>query len=175
MRFRLRTILIAVAILSLALGWAAHAFRQAHRQKQAVNFLQTRGAEIYYDYEIAFFERNRHLKAPNGWTYARLRRVAKDSDNSILTRIFGKDLTRSVTKVYVGGMDDADCSHLCDLPRLRVLELSGGDITDAATEHLRQLDDLRELYLVDTNVTQTALDDLATKLSLKVAETRRDR
>ena len=52
-QFRLRTLLIAVVVLSLPLSWFAVRMEQAKSQREIVEMIERRGGAVLYDSGIA--------------------------------------------------------------------------------------------------------------------------
>lgn len=127
MRFRLRTLLIAVGIACLWLGVAAD---RGYRQKLAVDAIRTSGGRVDYP-EAGVWSRS-----CQAW--------------------LGPDFCLPVSQVFWAGaaIDDDDLACLRTLPSVELLSLASTPISDAGLAHLdglgcAQLIDLRFTRVTD--------------------------
>ncbi len=155
MRYRLRTLLIAISILGIWLGLQAN---RVNRQRRAVAAINAARAKLSYDYE-----RDNALNIiPN----------ASPSAPKWLRSLVGDDYFRRVTLVdfSFGYHDrqrlgfppiaDDDLQCLLLLPDVRTLEIGRSEVTDTGLVNLRNLKHLRTLYLYHTKVSGSGLSHL---------------
>jgi hypothetical protein len=123
-RFRLRTLLVAVALIALVLGWRVD---KAHRQRLAVAAVKKRGGSVLFDDQRI--------------------RVTPPSVPRWLERSVGREFFHEVVWADLGGTEltDEGLSDLADLAGLQGLALSGTRIGDAGLASLRRLPRLRRL------------------------------
>jgi hypothetical protein len=183
MRFSMRTLLIALLLLSVPLGWCTRRIQRARRQQEAVEALAPWVPRISYDCD--FDVDGKRIK--NG----------KPNAPEWLRDLMGEDCFREVVAIGLATPDDTAFTHLrnfrrlkmiqaCspydltdiglanvkDMPRLEVLKLSCADITDAGLIHLQGLDALRELDISGTLATNAGLKHLSSSTALKVLDLR---
>ena len=135
-QFRLRTLLIAIVVLSLPLSWFAVKMERARRQREMVKTVCEAGGNVIY-----------------GKPWYPVPKWMRD--------FFGDDLFFPVVDVgFPGALGDNEVPCLKGQTRLKTLYLSHTCITDSALEHLRELTNLQMLYLDGTQVTDTGLEYL---------------
>lgn len=155
--------LLSLALLATVVIWAATAIErakkrdatEARRQREAVRAIAASGGIVLYDFE----DYSRHVnKSPIDTRTLPL---------VWLHSILGADMFADVVRVHTGPsptslmtMTDATLTHLEQLPRLRLVELSGTKITDAGLRHLEGLTQLQQLDLAYTNITGSGLGRL---------------
>ena len=143
-QFRLRTLLIAILVLSLPLSWFAARMRKAKRQREAVEAIEKAGGHTgssFHDF-IA-------------------RASTREPERTWLRRLLGDDFFDPVSQAYLSkNTSDNDLEHLNALTRLRILDLRDSQVTDAGLEHLKGMPNLRWLYLQDTYVTDQGIKKL---------------
>ena len=138
-RFNLRTLLIAVVLLSLPLGWLTMKMRQAERQRRVVETIREAGGEVSYGYQV------RGLESPApAW----------------LVGLMGVDFFSDLSQIDFNGCTKPDAEHLNGLTSLRFVDLGDTQVTDAGLEHLKGLTSLRFLDLADTQVSDAGLQHL---------------
>jgi hypothetical protein len=138
-RFRLRTLLVAIALIALALGWRVD---KAHRQRLAVAAVNRRGGSVLFDDQRI--------------------RVTPPTVPRWLERLVGRDYFHEVVWADLGGTDltDPGLSDLAGLAGLQGLVLSGTRVDDAGLVSLRRLPRLRRLYLDQTRIGDAGLAHL---------------
>ena len=158
-QFGLGTLLLLVLLGTMI--WAAIAIQrakkrdlaEANRQHEAVRAIASSGGIVLYDFE----DDSRYVdKTPT------------DTRTSLvmwLHSILGADMFADVVKVHTGTsptlvMTDATLTHLEQLPRLRLVELTATKITDEGLRHLEGLTQLHSLSLTHTNITGSGLRHL---------------
>lgn len=138
-QFRLRTLLIAILILSLPLSWFAVRLQRARRQREAVAAIEGLGGNVQYE-------------RPQG---------KQQPVSSWLRDLLGRDFFDRVTLVYLqGNVTNADLEHLTALLDLERLMLRSPQITDAGLKHLQGMSNLRYLTLISTSITDAGLTHL---------------
>lgn len=128
MRFGLRTLMIAITAVCLALGMAGD---RAYRQKRAVDVIVTRGGRV------AYREGDGWLQLDRPW--------------------IGRDIFAPIAKVFWAGaaIEDDDLACVRALPGLEMLTLASTPVTDAG---LRHLEGLHAAALIDLRFTQVTDD-----------------
>lgn len=170
LQFRLRTLLIAVLVLSLPLSWFAVRLERARRQREAVETIRQLGGAVRYGYHDSICDPAEHPPVP-----------------SLFLKLLGDDFFSDVVGVgffHKNGLCDDNLAVLDALPELDFVELQhvpitdhglrylagirsvttlsldGTRITDAGLEHLAELSDLTFLCLDNTQVTDAGLEHL---------------
>ena len=144
MRFRLRSLLIAVALLALILNWFV---QRAKTQQAAVARIVELGGAVRYDSEIGddgHLQPRRHVRL--AWLY----------------RLLGEDYFDTVVYIqFIGGdLSDDDLAVFADLPNLKSVYLEHCGISDAGLVHFRNLRELKELLFRRTHVTSAGVSAL---------------
>ena len=133
-RFSLRTLLILVTLLSIALGWFVH---RGERQRRAVAALKAVGGEVYYATDLTGAEKSFGL---GRW-------LPRDYfDEVYLVSLSGRN-----------DVTDANLAHVRDLTRLEWLDATHTEVTDAGLANLQGLTRLRTLELTRTKVTPSGI------------------
>ena len=127
-QFRLRTLLIAILVLSLPLSWFGARLQKARRQREAVEAIERLGGRVMYDWETSF-------QRPNGPSWLR--------------PLLGSDFFDKVRLVNLmdARVTDAEVNHIRSFAGLEVLDLSNNDISDTGLENLSRLTILEYLDL----------------------------
>ena len=163
-QFRLRTLLIAILVLSLPLSWFAWKMERARRQRAAVEALQKLG----------------HPYLPTGIAtvaYTDLAIIEYDSGRSGLQKpqpswlrsVLGDDFFDSVVKIALGGYDVTDdgLENLKSLPNLHTLTLIDCRISDDSLAHLSGLQGLESLRINNMLITDAGLEHLKKLVNLR--------
>lgn len=152
-QFGLRTLLIAVLVLSLPLGWLGHRLQRARSQKNALARLQAIGGTYFYDWEPEFVVAGDECGPPQPWW---------------LIKLVGCDFFWDVTKIktYKNEIVDEDLTILREFPKTESLSLHSCQIGDEGILHLANLCDLRTLYLTNTHITDDGLEVLGNMVRL---------
>lgn len=134
-QFGLRTLLIAILVLSLPLSWFAVKLERARRQREAARTVLALEGSV--DYEWTFL-------IPSSWR-----------------EMLGDDFFDKVNSVSLKGTpaEDADLECLRHLGHFWGLDLRGTQITDEGLKHLAGLANLRALTLTDTHVTPEGVEE----------------
>ncbi len=164
-QFRLRTLLIAILVLSLPLSWFAVKLEKARRQREAVEALKGVGCQLCYG---------------RGYTPSVVRwmpTVLSGGSVYVPTILFGGDseLTDAglrnihefreparITRIYLDRTDvtDAGLENLKGLTNLKGLSLDSTQVTDTGLKHLKGLSHLEELSVLNTQVTPEGVKKL---------------
>lgn len=160
LQFSLRTLLAAMLVVAIVLGWFVNRVRT---QQIAVSKIISYGGQINYDYQ---FDADGKLRRDRFGNY--LHGLEPPGPRWLRERL-GDDYFRSPVKVYLEidegvGFEDRDLAALAGalelLPTLKALSLKGSPITDAGLEHLRGLSQLQELDCQWTKVTDGGIESL---------------
>jgi internalin A len=145
-QFSLRSLLVFVVLVSIAMSWLGVRLARARKQREAVEAIEKAGGNVEYeDFADSLVPQ---------WARA----------------VFGKDFFFDVIAVWVGEPDfgDDEAAYLKRLTNLTHLSLSRTQVTDAGLEHLEGLTNLISLDLSDTQVTDAGLEHLKGLTSLTV-------
>ena len=135
-RFRLRTLLVAVAIIGAACAWLAARLASAKREHDAVVALLR--ADVLVDYDYSLDSDGRSARA-------------EPSAPKWLRSVLGDEFFNHVVNLYAGPSDDGALKYVKDLPSLRRLSIQGGDlgfahdINDSSMASLSDLSALKHL------------------------------
>jgi len=167
-RFSLRTLLVAILVLSLPLSWYACRTEKSRRRREAAGPLRQAGYLMFcppglYDDEdrgprtpwlvdvfgIEFFYGPNYIIAPpdSKVTTADLKRITSFPE----VRCVRLDRT---------DVNDTGLRTLASMPNLERLHLVDTQATDAGIRHLKELGKLKELSLAGTSVTDVGLKHL---------------
>lgn len=151
LRFRRRTLLLAVAVVvfGLIIGRELH---RGMRQKQALADVRHRGGIVnLHSSNMGIFQQN-WAPGINGIMVGirRLSHRLLRSENSEDVRLVSWNLR---------SQEDLDLLHM--FPELRELTLSGAKVTDAAVERLIGLRKLNTLSLIDAAITEKGVSSIA--------------
>jgi hypothetical protein len=185
-RFRLRTLLVMVTLLSVLLGWVGRELDQRRGQKSAIAWVEGMGGHVNFFHSFSPDERNWWEKTKEKWFGERVRDVflweIKVSDLSPLKELKNLEkLYLSYTKVvdlsplselknleqlFLGDTQVSDLSPLAELKKLEMLFLGNTQLTD--------LSPLVELYhLEELDLNNTQVSDLSPLAELKNLESLR--
>lgn len=155
LRFRLRTLLLAMLAISVALGVYVN---RARRQQAAITAIKKFGGEAVYDYQ---FKNDWSVPDADSWAPAWLRKRLSD------------DFFHSIKEVTVNGPADFQESqrievevtdellrNLDGLPWLEYLFVNDIPVSDDGVSHIGKLRCLRVL-VIETNVTDAGVAHLA--------------
>jgi hypothetical protein len=170
LRFSLRTLLVGVTLLCVALG----VWESAERQRRAVAAIRASRGWVKYDYLGS-----RPLRAfgepPAPCWLGRLLGVDYVADVTVIALSAGD---REVANVRVltslqsldlsaSKVTDAGMAHLSNLASLQVLGLDNTQVSDAGLAHLSALEGLTVLSLYNTQVSDAGLPHLYGLRNLK--------
>lgn len=148
LRISLRTLLLLVTVLGVALGVYLNRVQQ---QARAVAMIERLGGQCWYTYQVdenrIGYQTPREPSAPK-W----LRTVLSDH---FFTTVIMVNLKQSE-------VTDDDLKLLVGLRNLKRLDLEGPSITDSSLEHIGRMTSLEVLHLFDTRVTDQGLAHVAT-------------
>ena len=155
-RFRLRTLLILIALLSVPLGWVGWEVDQRRKEKIAIAWIEELGGSVSSDDYIG--ERSWWEKTTDKWLGERVRMMnfvdtqvsdvsplaelknleflylndTKVSDLSLLAEL------KNLTHLWLGNTQVSDLSPLAELKNLEFLYLNGLQVSDEQVQELRQ-------------------------------------
>jgi len=151
-QFSVRSLLVVLTVLAIALAWLAAKRHRARRQHAAAEALADAGAVVYYDYHVD----------PDGAIFALPDDSAKPDVPRWLLQLLGRDFFSDVVivEVHSNTFSDKDMVHIKELRRLQRLEVFGTQVTDSGLLHVSELHDLEELNLAITPITDGGLRHL---------------
>jgi len=167
LRFRLRTLLLAITAASIWLGFHVHS---ARLQKRSVASIAKYGGWVRYDFQF-----------PSGeYFHKSFDRQARSAVPKWLLDGLGVDFFHDVVQVSLNFSDDSGTrkenhnlsdealQYLVGFPRLRILLLSDTQASDSSMRHLAQLKRLERLYMWDAvNVGDAGVAHLSTLRRLR--------
>jgi hypothetical protein len=173
-RFRLRTLLVMVTLLSVPLGWVGWELDQRRREKAAIAWVEEMGGTVYLFSEAGSFDpRNWWKKTTDKWFGDRVHTVMLDSTQvsvlSLLTEL------KNLNELILINTQVTDLSPLTELNNLRSLRLIGTQLNDLSP--LAELKNLERLALnsFPNNITRVCdpwqLADLKNLKSLELMNT----
>jgi hypothetical protein len=143
LRFRLRTLFVAVTLLCLFLGWQVHA---ARRQAAAAEAIRRLGGWVYYDFQIV---NDKFDPKGKSWTPAWMQRgLGIDFVHPVVTvnLVYNDDGPQRIENRQ---LTDEGLKHVAAFRGLEMLLLKGDQATDEGLRHLKGLRKLRRLYMWD--------------------------
>ena len=149
-QFRLRTLLLAVLVLSLALGWYV---RRVELQRQAVAAVRSAGGDVFYDYELSAGKLDFQTKS--SIPQALLDRLGINFFHAVV-RV---DVGSAVSNPDLQAMDRA-IARLPGFPQLQHLVLA--DASDDRLQAAARLAQLERLAIFDERgrVTSDGIEEL---------------
>jgi len=133
-RFRLRTLLVVVTLLSAPLGWIGLELDQRRREKAVIAWVEEMGGAVYF-YSLDF---NTDLSS-----------LLQEDERSWWEKKKDEWFGERVQKVGLVGPQESDLSPLVELTNLEILHLSGKQVSDRS--RLAELKILRTLWLESTH------------------------
>lgn len=150
-RFRLRTLLIAVAIIGVGCALVGDRYVRGRREHAAVEAMQRTGVGIVfitYDYEVDASGRYLHRAEPSAPEWLR--------------SFLGDEFFNHVVDFKSADVQDASVfRNLKDTPYLRMLYLVSPNLTDERLAYLAELNDLEHLDLAGCPVTDEGIKKLS--------------
>lgn len=161
-RFRLRTLLVAVAIIGVGCVWLRERYVRGRREHAAVESLLRAGAGVGYPY---MYQSPGEPVGPK-W----LRSILGDEFFNHAVAVFARGLNnpdalknledlRYLTDVHIAGVRGASMPDFSSLTDLRLVQISQVPLTDRDV-HLDRLRHVETLFLKDTRCTGSCLLDL---------------
>ena len=176
LQFRLRTLLIAVLVLSLPLSWFAVRMDRARRQREAVEVIRRFGGIVYYDWHM--YRRNQApspawLRTQLGLDFLHDVSAVKLTDPQVSDAVL--ECLSGIAGLRGLSLEDTQITnerlqHLQGLGTLERLVLENTQISDAGLEYLKGLTNLEWLFLNGTQVTDAGLEQLKKLRKLEVLE-----
>lgn len=159
-QFRLRTLLIAILLLSLPLSWFAVALQRARRQRQAVEAIRELGGFVDQRERTSVPRWIRESFPEDFFTeVVEVRLLANKHRNAMLKVLKAVSTDHEIEKLPPH-VADPGVEHLKELTSLRKLTLRNTTATGTDLEHLAGLTNLQELDLRDTEITDAGLEHL---------------
>ena len=148
LQFTLRTLLIAVLVLSLPLSWFAVKLERVRKRREAVGAIQKLAGRTWYAHQFVEWGVPIRTAAPPGPAWLR--------------KLLGDDFFTDVVAVTLTGPEVTDdrLKALDNLTELRWASLAYTNISDAGLGHLRGCTQLQGLILSHTRVTDKGMDYL---------------
>ena len=140
LRFSLRTLLLFMLVVCVAVGWK---FERVRKQREAVAWVHEMGGTVYYDFEFG-----------GGFS---VELAAEPRGPEWLRKWLGRDFFDDVAYVDLRGTQVSDVTALAKLTKLKRLNLSNTQVSDVTP--LAKLT-LTWLYLDRTQVSEQAIDQL---------------
>ncbi len=189
-QFRLRTLLIAVLVLSLPLSWFAVRLERTRKQREAIAAIRRLEGRVHYETISSAPEWARDVLGVHSFLdIAVVSPTAAFGDDEakclkdlpglrglqlqdVQITDAGLENLRGLThlwKLYLNKMEitGTGLKHLKELPELRMLVFVGTPVTDSGLQHLRGLNSLEILVLYDTEITDGGLSNLRELPGLK--------
>jgi len=159
-QFSLRTLLIAVLVLSLPLGWIGWELEKTRREHVVVDRIEELGGVVEY-----------HESKSPPWIARRFRRTQE-----VRLTVFPPAFLQNDQSPFVSRVNDNTLDLLKALKTTEELIIVGANITDCGMEHVAELTSLDSLVLVGTKITDKGLIHIApltriTKLTLSHSQT----
>jgi len=173
-QFRLRTLLIAILVLSLPLSWFAVRMEKARRQREKREAIERLGGEIHFAggrWDTTTVKFNTEFGHDEASCVAGLPHLVLFLDHTNTTDAGLEHLKGLDNIVWVSlnhtHISDAGLRHIGELTNLESLCLDGTRVTDAGLKFLVGLSDLSFLTLDNTQVTDAGLEHLHSMSNLK--------
>jgi hypothetical protein len=164
-RFRLRTLLAGVLVVSLPFGWLAAQMSEARKESRAVAEFNSFGMYVVYNDSLARSSDSRFdlSAAPSAATMQLEKRLK--------TRGFGRVIALNGQNLRdeerLAGARVSTLAKIADLSHLQQLNFDHTPLGDADLVHFRSLHRLRTLYLWGTNVGDEGMRHLADLTELR--------
>jgi Leucine-rich repeat (LRR) protein len=157
LQFRLRTLLVVVAVVALILGAHVHRMQTAQRQHHIVTELNSLGAITQYEY-VQDENWNSSEKWYPDW----------------LERWVGQDYLYGIDAFVIVSHENPDevIERAADLPDLRLVKLPACTISDDSLRPLEKLHRLEWLELFATPVTDDCMESIVKLKTLKTLDLR---
>lgn len=197
LRFRLRTLLLLITVVGIALAVTTNA---ARRQKEARKVIHDAGGQVWYEYHStptpgipnSRFNRNALPPGPP-WlreligedyfctvncvnlfrkeiTKADLAKIAQLPD-LITVNLYGTQIVDPLTRKG-RPINDSDLGLVQHMKSLHNVVLSSTDVTDDGLQRLTHLAELNELYLQNSKVTNAGIEMISQFSKLKTLDVR---
>lgn len=159
-QFRLRTLLIAILILSLPLSWFAVKLQRSSRQRQAVEAIRELGGFVDERERTSVPKWIRESFPEDFFTEVVEVRLLDNKHRNAMLKVLKAVSTDLEIEKLPPHVADPGFEHLKELTDLRKLSLCNTTATGTDLEHFAGLTNLRELDLRDTDVTDAGLEHL---------------
>ncbi|WP_442485084.1 leucine-rich repeat domain-containing protein [Aeoliella sp. SH292] len=144
-RFRLRTLLVVMLLVSVACGYLGKHLYRKSIERPIVARIEAAGGQVGYDYQWSPSLANHMSEAdPPGPQVIRL--------------LLGEDIFTSVETVWLSGANtNDDVKQVCNLPALRSIWLRGNQISDNCVPALVNAERLEGISFFCTSITPSGL------------------
>jgi internalin A len=159
-QFRLRTLLIALLVLSLPLSWFAVELQRVRRQRQAVEAIKQLGGFVDEREKTSVPKWIRESFPEDFFTEVVEVRLLDNKHRNAMVKVLNAVSTDNEIEKLPPHVADPGFEHLKELTSLRKLTLRNTTATGTDLEHLAELTNLQELDLRDTDVTDAGLEHL---------------
>ena len=163
-QFGLRTLLVVVTTLALALGWLV---RRVERQRAAVEQIELRGGRVVYAHQAAHQQALLQAGALGPDSPA-----APLPGPAWLRRWLSPHYFQRVERVYLHPEQAGSDAHLPlgDLPGVKYLLVTGGSVGAPQLRSIGAAGSLEELYLINAELDEQGIVQLANLRRLKQIE-----
>ena len=171
-RFRLRTLLVMVTLMSVPLGWVGWELDQRRREKAVVAWIEEMGGYAYFHSSFQNYERSWWEKTKDKWLGQRVRGVefgVRDDffDLDVLAPTEVSDLSplaelKNLEWLSLRNTQVSDLSPLAELKNLEWLYHQNTQVSDLSP--LAELKNLEELWLIGTPVSDKQVQKLRVAL-----------
>ncbi len=168
LRFRVRTLLIVVTVLSILLGWICWELEQIRKEQSVAVWVNKLGGKVYisshYQNTIVDFQINKSSweKTKEQWFGERVPWV--NLSNTAVRDLSPLADLKKLTWLYLSNTPVSDLSPLADMKYLTTLHLDNTQVSDLMP--LAEMKNLKSLVLVNTRVSD--LSPLEKLTNLKV-------
>jgi hypothetical protein len=152
-QFRLQTLLIAVTVLAVALGWVRWEVEQIRKERAVVAWVGDADGSVSYPKEYAFFSRDQ-------WFGVRVKSV--DLENAQLSDLSPLAELQNLTTLCLNGSDASDLSSLSDLKNIEGLAVSYTRVSDLSP--LAELTNLEQILIWNSQVSDEQVQELKRRL-----------
>ena len=159
-RFRLRTLLIMITLMSVPLGWVGWELDQRRKEKATIAWVEKMGGKVSFN-SLTMDERNWWEKKKDKWLGKRVALVGLDANQVI--ELSPLVVLKKLEFVSLTNPQVTDLSSLAGLNKLKRLDLSDTQVSD-----LSPLSGLKNLAWLDLN--GTPVTDLSPLVELKNLE-----
>ena len=176
-QFRLRTLLIAILVLSLPLSWFAARMDKARRQRTAIIEIESLGGRVIYDWQADLHYWDASQRPDNSWQRRLLGDDFCDEVHSATLRgpEFSDshlDLIRGLNGLKWVIVEDARVTGsglaiLQEIAHIEGVSVNNCPFTDDGLKHLQERSDLECVCLRKTEISDDGLKYLAGLTSLR--------
>jgi Leucine-rich repeat (LRR) protein len=161
-RFRLRTLLVMVTLLSVPLGWVGWELDQRRREKATIDWVEKMGGQVDFLSSFPIDERSWWEQTKDKWFGEKVLFV--NLNDTQLSDLSPLSELKNLELLYLDDTQVSDLSPLAELKNIGTLDLSGTKVSNLSP--LAELENLNVLFLMNTQ-----LSDLSPLAKLKNLET----